>query len=48
MKREVKSWRNEGFDFAQPMLEDVGEANQNGQVDPAKLQTIDKLLNWEG
>ena len=33
-----------GVDFAQPMLENVGEADQDRQVDAAQLQPVDQLL----
>ena len=32
------------MDLGQPMLQDIGEADQDGQIDAAHLQPVDKLL----
>ena len=36
------------MDLAQAVVEDVGEADQNGQVDAAKHQRIDQLFQVDG
>ena len=37
-----------GVDLAEPMLEDVGEADEDRQADAAELQAIDQLLQVDG